>query len=208
MIAPVVPLLLMLGGQAPPPPQKAPSVVMSQRPQTPAQLYNETADARAQIDAALKAAAEDDIRILVTWGANDDESCATFQKDLTGRGSANPAYEIIRTKLSNEYRQVRVNVGHFDRNQELAAAYGIALSAGSLPHLTVLDKNGHVLAQQPSRNLTAAPGSPTTYDPEKIAAFLQQHQVPPTNAEPLLAAALGEAKRDGRYVFLWFSAPW
>ena len=206
MLAPVVPLLLMLGGQAPPPPA-APAVV-AQRPQTPPKLYNETADARAQIDAALKAAAEDDIRVLINWGANDDEACAKFQQDMGGRGSTNPAYEVIRTKLSNEYRQVRVDVGRLDRNQDLAAAYKVSLSAGALPHLTVLDRHGNVLAQQPSRDLIAAPGSPTTYDPEKIAAFLKQHQVAPVAADPLLAAALGEAKRDGKYVFLWFSAPW
>jgi hypothetical protein len=72
----------------------------------------------------------------------------------------------------------------------------------------VLDKQGRVLAQQPSQPLSAAPGGPTVYDPEKIAAFLNQHQVAPVAAGPLLAAALAEATRDGKYVFLWFSAPW
>jgi hypothetical protein len=77
-----------------------------------------------------------------------------------------------------------------------------------LPHLTVLDRQGTVLAQQPSQPLSAAPGGPTVYDPEKIAGFLKQHQVAPVAAGPLLSAALAEAKRDGKYVFLWFSAPW
>ena len=207
MLAPVVPLLLMLGGQAPPPPQAVPAIP-AQRPQQPPKLYNETADARVQIEAALKAAAEDDIRVLLNWGANDDEACTKFQQDVSGRGSTNPAYEIIRTKLSNEYRTVRIDVGHLDKNQDLAAAYGVKLSAGSLPHLTVLDKQGKVLAQQSSRELAAPPGGPTVYDPEKIAAFLKQHQVAAVPADPLLAAALAEAKRDGKYVFLWFSAPW
>ena len=205
MLVPVVPLLLMLAGQAPP--QAAPAPVRPPQ-QAPPKLYNETADARAQIGAALKAAAEDDIRVLVNWGANDDEACAKFQQDLSGRGSTNPAYEIIRTKLSNEYRYVRVDVGHLDKNLDLAAAYGVKLSAGALPHLTVLDKQGRVLAQQPSQPLSAAPGGPTVYDPEKIAAFLKQHQVAPVAADPLLSAALAEAQRDGKYVFLWFSAPW
>ncbi len=204
MLVPVVPLLVMLAGQAPPqaaPPPPRPT-------QAPPKLYNETADARAQIDAALKAAAEDDIRVLVNWGANDDEACAKFQQDMNGRGSANPAYETIRTKLSNEYRYVRVDVGGLNRNLDLASAYGAKLSPGALPHLTVLDKQGKVLAQQPTRQLAAPAGGPTVYDPDKIAAFLKQHQVPPVAADPLLAAALAEAKRDGKYVFLWFSAPW
>lgn len=204
MLVSAVPLLLMLAGQAPPPTPTPPP-----RPQqAPPKLYNETADARAQIDSALKAAVEDDIRVLINWGANDDEACAKFQQDLNGRGSAHPAYETIRTKLSNEYRYLRVDVGRLDKNIELAASYGVRLAPGSLPHLTVLDKHGAVLAQQAAQQLAAAAGAATAYDPDKIAAFLRQHQVAPVPADPLLAAALAEAKRDGKYVFLWFSAPW
>jgi len=209
MLVPVVPLLLMLAGQAPPPQTTPAPAPAPARPQSPTpKLYNETADARAQIEAALKAAAEDDIRVLINWGANDDEACATFQKEMSGRGSNDPAHETIRTKLSNEYRSVRVDVGRLDKNLDLSAAYGVTLSAGSLPHLTVLDKQGKVLAQQPGPQFAAAPGAPAVYDAEKIAAFLKQHQVPPVAADPLLAAALADAKRDGKYVFLWFSAPW
>ena len=204
MLVSATALMLMLAGQAPPPSPTPPP-----RPaQGPPKLYSETADARAQIDGALKAAIQDDIRVLINWGANDDEACAKFQQDLNGRGSTHPAYETIRTKLSNEYRYLRVDVGRLDRNIELAAAYGVRLSPGALPYLTVLDKHGTVLAQQPSQPLLAPPGSPTTYDPDRIAAFLTQHQVAPVAADPLLAAALAEAKRDGKYVFLWFSAPW
>jgi hypothetical protein len=146
--------------------------------------------------------------VLINWGANDDDACSAFQRDMSGRGSANPAYETIRTTLSNEYRYVRVDVGRLDKNQDLAATYGVKLSAGDLPHLTVLDKQGAVLAQQPVRELAAEPGAPTAYEPARIAAFLKRHQVAPVAAEPLLAGALAEAKRDGKYVFLWFSAPW
>lgn len=204
MLVSAVALLLTLAGQAPPPSPTPPP----KPAQGPPKLYNETADARAQIDGALKAAAEDDIRVLINWGANDDEACAKFQQDLVGRGSTHTAYETIRTKLSNEYRYLRVDVGRLDKNVDLAATYGVRLSPGALPHLTVLDKQGKALAQQPAQQLAASPGAPTAYDPDKIAAFLRQHQVAPVAADPLLAAALAEAKRDGKYVFLWFSAPW
>ena len=204
MLVSAVALLLTLAGQAPPPSPTPPP----KPAQGPPKLYNETADARAQIDGALKAAAEDDIRVLINWGANDDEACAKFQQDLVGRGSTHTAYETIRTKLSNEYRYLRVDVGRLDKNVDLAATYGVRLSPGALPHLTVLDKQGKALAQQPAQQLAASPGAPTAYDSDKIAAFLRQHQVAPVAADPLLAAALAEAKRDGKYVFLWFSAPW
>jgi protein disulfide-isomerase len=204
MLVSAMALLLTLAGQAPPPSPTPPP-----RPaQGPPKLYNEAADARAQIDGALRAAAEDDIRVLINWGANDDEACAKFQQDLVGRGSTHTAYETIRTKLSNEYRYLRVDVGRLDKNVDLAATYGVRLSPGALPHLTVLDKQGKVLAQQPAEQLAASPGAPTAYDPDKIAAFLRQHQVAPVAADPLLTSALAEAKRDGKYVFLWFSAPW
>jgi hypothetical protein len=204
MLVSAVALLLTLAGQAPPPSPTPPP----KPAQGPPKLYNETADARAQIDGALKAAADDDIRVLINWGANDDEACAKFQQDLVGRGSTHTAYETIRTKLSNEYRYLRVDVGRLDKNVDLAATYGVRLSPGALPHLTVLDKQGKVLAQQPAQQLAASAGAPSAYDPDKIAAFLRQHQVAPVAADPLLAAALAEAKRDGKYVFLWFSAPW
>jgi hypothetical protein len=204
MLVSAVAVLLTLAVQAPPPSPTPPT----RPPQGPPKLYNETADARAQIDGALKAAAEDDIRVLINWGTNDDEACAKFQQDLIGRGSAHAAYETIRTKLSNEYRYLRVDVGRLDKHVDLAAAYGVRLSPGALPHLTVLDKHGKVLAQQPAQQLAASPGAPTAYDPDAIAAFLRQHQVAPVAADPLLTSALAEAKRDGKYVFLWFSAPW
>jgi hypothetical protein len=101
-----------------------------------------------------------------------------------------------------------VDVGHLDKNQDFAATHGVKLAAGALPHLTVLDKHGRLLAQQPSQPLAAPPGGPTVYDPAKIAAFLKEHQVAPVAADPLLEAALAEAKHDGKYVFLGFSAPW
>ena len=66
----------------------------------------------------------------------------------------------------------------------------------------------HRPGARPPDRLLAAPGAATAYEPDKIAAFLKRHQVAPIDAAPLLAAALAEAKRDGKYVFLWFSAPW
>ena len=207
MLLHMVPLLMVMGSQAPPPPQTTPAVAL-QRPKTPPKIYNEAADARAQIETALKAAAEDDLRVLINWGANDDEDCARFQQDLYGRPSSTPAHEVIRTKLSNEYKLVTIDVGRLDKNQDLARVYQASLAAGALPHLTILDKTGRVITQQSSRDFAAEPGSARAYDPEKIAAFLKKHQVAPVAAGPLFAAALAEAKRDGKYVFLWFSAPW
>jgi hypothetical protein len=189
--------------------QQTPPATQVQRPAAvPRKIYNETADAKAQIAAALKAAAEDDIRVLINWGANDDENCTKFQQAFYGGvPPVTPALQQIRQKLSVEYRLVTVDVGHLDKNQDLAQAYRTSLTAGALPYLTILDKNGKVLAQQSSRDFAAEPGGTAAFDPEKIVVFLAKYQAPAGSAEPLFTAALQNAKREDKMVFLWFSAP-
>jgi hypothetical protein len=216
MFVHVLPLVLAMSGQAAPPrqapPAKAPAqqaqpAAPVQRPATPRKIYNETADAKAALATALKAAAEDDIRVLINWGNNDDPNCAKFQQALYGAGAPEDVAQPLRTKLSNEYKLVTVDVGHLDKNQDLAAQYKPALDLGHLPYLTVLDKKGQVLAHQPASQF-ASDTDPAAFEPKKILALLAKHQVPPTEAQPLFDAALRKAKAENKEVFLWFSAPW
>ena len=213
MLLQVVPLVLMMGVQGPPnaPPQQAPPAAPVQRPApAPRKIYNDTADAKTQIVTALKGAADDDIRVLINWGANDDENCTKFQQAAFGATQPMPpAVQQIREKLADEYKLVTVDVGHLDKNQDLAQLYHATLAAGALPHLTILDKTGKVVAQQSSREFAAAAGAPAAFDPDKIVAFLAKNQAPlPGNAEPLFRAAIEKAKRENKEVFVWFSAPW
>jgi hypothetical protein len=204
MVLPLLPLLVMMSGQAPPAPpsQQAPAVVAPAGQARPARkLYNETADAKAQIETAIKAAAEDDIRVLVNWGANDDERCTKFAQAQRSPEISGPAF------FSDEFKPVYVDVGHLDKNMDLAQAYGAKPSAGALPYVTVLDKAGKVLAGA-SASEFASEADPTATDPKKLAAFLAKHQAAAPDAGPQFQAALSQAKKDGKYVFLWFSAPW
>ncbi len=212
----VLPLVLAMSGQgAPPqqaPPAKAPAAQAQpaatvQRPATPRKIYNETADAKAAIATALKGAAEDDIRVLILWGNNDDPNCAKFQPALRGAGAPEDVARPLGTKVSNEYKLVTVDVGHLDKNQDLAAQYKAALDLGHLPYLTLLDKKGQVIAGQPASQL-ASDTDPAAFEPKKILALLEKYQVPPTDAQPLFEAALRKAKAENKEVFLWFSAPW
>ena len=83
----------------------------------------------------------------------------------------------------------------------------MTLTAGSLPAFTVLDESGKAIGRAVAQDFAGA--DPVTLDPKKVAAFLASHQAPPPpDPEPQLRAALGQAKKDGKYVFLWFSAPW
>jgi hypothetical protein len=203
MLLHVLPLVLAMSGQAPPqqapPPQQVRPAIAVAR-QAPRKIYNETADAKAQIETALKGAAEDDIRVLINWGANDDENCSKFQTAMRAEREAS-------TKLSNEYKVVAVDVGHLDKNQDLAHTYGAALAPGALPYLTVLDKAGKVIAAHAARDFNSD-DDPAAFDSKKILAFLTEHQVPSPDARPLLDAAVGRAKREDKHVFVWFSAPW
>ncbi|MCX6538440.1 MAG: hypothetical protein NT151_05830 [Acidobacteria bacterium] len=197
-------LVLAMSGQTappaqPPPPTVAPAIVQK-APPAPRKLYNETADAKALIAAALKSAAEDDIRVLINWGANDDALCATFLQEQ--RSTA------VSLKIRDDYKLVYVDVGHFDKNLDLAKSFGVTLTAGALPHFTVLDAKGAVLAQMSGKNM-ANEVDPAALDGKKLAAFLTKYQAPaPAEALAVFTSAVAQAKREDKEVFLWFAAPW
>jgi thioredoxin 1 len=200
-----LPLVLTALGQVAPPAQVAPAQVITaplqvaRPPATPPKTYDETADAKAQIAKAVAAAATDDIRVLINWGANDDDRCKAFVAAQRSRG-------VSGTFFSDEYRQVYVDVWHLDKNLDVAASYGATLDAGALPALTVLDQRGKVVANVSSRDLAA--GAPNTFDPALISSFLRTYQAPAPDAIAPFEAAVTQAKRDGKTVMVWFSAPW
>jgi hypothetical protein len=212
MLLQVLPLVLALSGQvaaqqAPPPVTSPPAQVapaqVQTAPRTPPPPYNEKLDAKAAIETAIHGAATDDIRVLINWGANDDPGSKAFAK-------VRSAPEIARSEpsfFSDEYKVVNVNVGHLDANVDLAKSYGVTLSADALPALTLLDAKGKVIA-----NTTAAAlrpeNDPAGIDAPKLAAFLKSHQAPPPNDTAKFEAAVKQAKKADKTVFVWFSAPW
>jgi hypothetical protein len=208
MVLQILPLVLAMSGQATPPPQQAPpppqqttpAAVLTRQPQAPRKVYNETADAKAQIATAIAAAEESDIRVLINWGANDDERSTKFTQVQRAPEIATPRF------FSDEYKLVYVDIGRFDKNMDVAAAYGAKPAAGALPYFTILDETGKVLANASAAEM--AGDDPSTVDPKKFASFLAKHQAPAPDADPPFRAALSQAKKDGKYVFLWFSAPW
>jgi hypothetical protein len=203
MVLQLLPILLVMGGQATPqaPPPTTPPTPVVRPVQAPRKLFNETADPKAQIATAVAGAAEDGIRVLVVWGSNDDERSANWPKVQRAQDVSGPRF------FSDEYKLVYVDVGRADKNTDVADAYGMKLSASSLPAFTVLDATGKAIGRASAAEF-AGP-DPVTLDPKKVAAFLTANQAPPPPApEPMVTAALSQAKKDGRYVFLWFTAPW
>ena len=188
-------MAIALSLQVSPPQQAPPAPVARPAPR----IYNEAADAKAAIDAAVTSAALDEIRVLINWGANDDERSTKFAALRSARE--------LGSYFSDEYKVVPVNVGHGDRNLDVARQYGATIAPDSLPALTILDHTGKVLAQGVARDLLSDT-DPAAFDPKKVAAFLAKYQSPAPDARAPFEAAMSRAKREGKSVFVWFSAPW
>jgi len=165
----------------------------------PEPVYDESADAAADIEAALAVAAKENTRVLVQWGANWCGWCiklhGLFGDDRT-----------IARKLDYEYEVVYVDIGRFDKNLDLVEKFGIELKG--VPFLTVLDSDGDVVVNQETGSLEVPIEEGAKHDPAKVLEFLTTHEAEYLAAEDLLTDALAEAGRTHKRVFLTFGAPW
>ena len=98
--------------------------------------YNETADAKAEIQQALGQAAAAKVPVLVVFGANWCPDCKVLDLAMK-EGSTAPL-------MAQHYRVVKVDVGRFNRNTDIAEAYGVPLKKG-IPAVAVLSAQGQVL---------------------------------------------------------------
>jgi thioredoxin-related protein len=104
-------------------------------------VYNENADAKADIESALAAAKKENRRVLIQWGGNWCGWCILlhdcFKSDR----------DLAKT-LKYEYDVVFVDIGKMEKNLELAEKYKAEFKNSGVPYLTVLDADGKVLANQ------------------------------------------------------------
>ncbi|EHR72276.1 hypothetical protein BurJ1DRAFT_3468 [Burkholderiales bacterium JOSHI_001] len=98
--------------------------------------YDESADARADIRRALAAAGAGPRRVLVVFGANWCEDCRRLDQALSSGRTA----EL----MARQFELVKVDVGRFDRNLDLAKAYGDPIRKG-IPAAVVLAADERVL---------------------------------------------------------------
>jgi thiol-disulfide isomerase/thioredoxin len=165
-------------------------------------VYDEKADAKAAIDAALAAAKRENRRVLIQWGGNWCGWCILLHDCM----KSNPA---LAKTLKYEYDVVLVDIGKSDKNLELAEKYKADFKKHGVPYLTVLDADGKVLANQQTDPFeTKTKDGQNGHDPEKLQEFLKTHQAKALKAEEVLAAALEEAAKTDRNVLLHFGAPW
>jgi hypothetical protein len=174
--------------------------IQTARPQFQ-ESFNEKADAKAAIRTAIETAAADGIRVLIVWGSNDDKGSTLYLAVKRSQAFSRSTF------FTHEYKNVNVDVGRADRNLGLAKSYGAILSADELPALTVLDSAGRVIANVNAAALRPEK-DPAGIDPVKVAAFLKSHQAAAPDAVALFDAAVKQAKKEHKRVFVWFSAPW
>lgn len=98
--------------------------------------YDEAADAREQIRAALAQTGQVNLPVLVVFGANWCGDCKVL--DLAFKEGASAAL------IAKHYKVVKVDVGRFDRNTDIAEAYGVPLKSG-IPAVAILSAQGKVV---------------------------------------------------------------
>jgi thioredoxin len=97
--------------------------------------YDEGADAKADIRHALAEARSAHVPVLVVFGANWCPDCRVLDLAFKSGKSA--------TLVERNFRVVKVDVGRFDHNLDVAAAYGVPVKKG-IPTVAVLSPEGQV----------------------------------------------------------------
>ena len=102
----------------------------------PAPIYNEAADAKAEIRATLDEAAKAKLPVLVVFGANWCGDCKMLDATMKHGPSAG--------LIAQHFKVVKVDVGRFDRNVDVAGSYRVPLKKG-IPAVAVLSPQGKLL---------------------------------------------------------------
>jgi protein disulfide-isomerase len=97
--------------------------------------YDETADAKSGISQALAVAQHDGKQVLLVFGANWCKDCRELDKALHGKTAA---------LIDGKFVVVKIDVGNFDKNLDLAGAYGNPIKKG-IPAAVVLTADNKVL---------------------------------------------------------------
>jgi thiol-disulfide isomerase/thioredoxin len=166
-------------------------------------VYDETADAKQQIAAALATAKREHRRVLIQWGGNWCPWCIKLDELFrTDRD--------IKRELLYEYDLVHADCGRpAGKNVDLAKGYDAAVDKDGFPYLTILDASGRLIVNQASgpfevKSTDLAQG----HDPKTVLKFLQDHRASVPDAGTVLDSGMTQAKAEGKAVFLHFGAPW
>ncbi len=98
--------------------------------------YNDFADAKAEIRQALAAAAQAKVPVVIVFGANWCGDCKVLDIAMK-TGTSAPLF-------AKDFKVVKVNVGKFDKNVDIAESYGVPLKHG-IPAVVFLSPKNEVL---------------------------------------------------------------
>ncbi|MBV8629428.1 MAG: thioredoxin family protein [Silvibacterium sp.] len=124
-------------------------------------IYSATADPHADIDQAIKTATAQRKHIILDFGGNWCGDCQVL--DIYFHQQPNLPL------LERNYVLVHIDVGHMDKNTDVAEKYGVPLHRG-VPALAVLDSRGRLLYSQKNGEFEAM----RRMDPTSVTDFLNQ----------------------------------
>jgi thioredoxin-related protein len=164
---PIAPLPTHEVVPAVPPSGEAPSEGAAEQPSEPPEVerpYDESADADAQIRAAVERANAGNKRVLLVFGANWCVWCRRLEWVLRNHAE-------VHAKLGEHFEVVHVDTGARGSatNDAIVARYGDPVQHG-LPVLVVLDGSGEPVATQETGSLEEG----DHHDPVRVLAFLDR----------------------------------
>ncbi len=98
--------------------------------------YNEEADAKLEIKQALAQAGTNQTPVILVFGANWCGDCVMLNSAMKSGASA-PLF-------AKDFKIVKVDVGHFDKNEDVAKTYGVPLKKG-IPAVAIVSAKNEVL---------------------------------------------------------------
>ena len=124
-------------------------------------IYPDPAQAKGDLAAALRTAAQTHKRIILDFGGNWCGDCQVL--DIYFHNAQNLPL------LESNYVLVHINIGHMDENQDIASQYQVPLEKG-VPAMAVLSERGKLLYSQRSGEFEAM----RRMDPASVTSFLVQ----------------------------------
>lgn len=164
---------LLLGGPAlaavPAPvhaavPAPRPSIAsLQQLPVVLMQPYDEHANADAAVAAAFERAKKSHKRVLIDLGGNWCVDCVVLANFLK--------LPEMQRFMAAHYEMVPVDVGRFDRNQQIAARFGITARLKGVPALLIATPDGKLV----NGNDIFATADASSMTPQALANYLAKY---------------------------------
>jgi protein disulfide-isomerase len=98
--------------------------------------YDETANAKLEIQHALTQVASNKTPIIIVFGANWCPDCRVLDLAMKNGASA--------PLLARDFKIVKVDVGHMDKNIDVAKEYGVPLKKG-IPTVAIISASNQAL---------------------------------------------------------------